>query len=135
MAVLTITAASVAPGTGSKTKSGTAGAAITQGQPVYLDATAITIFPADADVLASAAVVGIALNAASTGQPVTYQTSGPITIGATVVVGTAYYASTTTGGVCRESDLASGDFATFLGFATSTTVITLDIKAAGVAKA
>ena len=135
MAVLTITAANVAPGTGAKTKSGTAGAAITQGQPVYLDAATITLRPADADLIASAAVVGIALNAASTGQPVTYQTSGPITIGATVVTGTAYYASTTTGGVCLESDLASGDFATFLGFATSTTVITLDIKASGVAKA
>jgi hypothetical protein len=80
-------------------------------------------------------VVGIALNAASTGQPVTYQTSGPITIGATVVVGTAYYASTTAGGVCLESDLVTGDFATFLGFATTAAVITLDIKAAGVAKA
>jgi hypothetical protein len=135
MAVLTITAASVAPGTGAKTKSGTAGAVITQGQPVYLDAATITLLPADADLIASAAVVGIALNAASTGQPVTYQTSGPITIGATVVTGTAYYASTTAGGVCLESDLASGDFATFLGFATSTTVITLDIKASGVAKA
>ena len=135
MANLTITAANVAPGAGAKTKSGTAGAAITQGQPVYLDATAITILPADADVLASAAVVGVALNAASTGQPVTYQTSGPITIGATVVVGTAYYASTTAGSVCLESDLASGDFATFIGFATSTTVINVDIKAAGVAKA
>ena len=135
MANLTITAANVAPGTGAKTKSGTAGAAITQGQPVYLDASTITLFPADADVLASAAVIGVALNAASTGQPVTYQTSGPITIGATVVVGTAYYASTTAGSVCLESDLASGDFATFIGFATSTTVINVDIKAAGVAKA
>ena len=135
MAVLTITAANVAKGASSNTKSGTAGAAITQGQPVYLAAATTTLFPADADVLASAAVVGVALNAASTGQPVTYQTSGPITIGATVTVGTAYYASTTAGGVCLESDLASGDFATFLGFATSTTVITLDIKAAGVAKA
>jgi hypothetical protein len=135
MAVLTITAASVAKGARTNTKNGTAGAAITQGQPVYLDAATSTLFPADADVLASAAVVGIALNAASTGQPVTYQTSGPITIGATVVTGTAYYASTTAGGICLESDLASGDFATFLGFATSTTVITLDIKASGVAKA
>jgi hypothetical protein len=135
MAVLTITAANVAKGARANTKNGTAGAAITQGQPVYLDAATDTLFPADADVLASAAVVGIALNAASTGQPVTYQTSGPITIGATVVTGTAYYASTTTGGICLESDLASGDFATFLGFATSTTVITLDIKASGVAKA
>jgi hypothetical protein len=135
MADLTITAANVAKGTRANTKTGTAGAAITQGQPVYLAAATTTLFPADADVLASAAVVGIALNAASTGQPVTYQTSGPITIGATVTVGTAYYASTTAGGVCLESDLASGDFATFLGFATTAAVITLDIKAAGVAKA
>lgn len=135
MANLTITAANVAPGTGAKTKSGTAGAAITQGQPVYLDAATITLLPADADVIASAAVVGIAINAASTGQPITYQTSGPITIGATVVTGTAYFASTTAGSVCLESDLSAGDFATFLGFATSTTVITLDIKASGVAKA
>lgn len=135
MSVLTITAASVASGTNAKTKSGTAGAAITQGQPVYLDAATIKLLPADADLVASADVVGIALNAASTGQPVTYQTSGPITIGATVVVGTAYFASTTAGGVCLESDLASGDFATFLGFATSTTVINVDIKASGVAKA
>lgn len=135
MAVLTITAANVAKGARANTKHGTAGAAITQGQPVYLNSVTDTLFPADADVLASAAVVGIALNAASTGQPVTYQTSGPITIGATVVTGTAYFASTTAGGVCLESDLAAGDFPTFLGFATSTTVITLDIKAAGVAKA
>lgn len=135
MAVLAITAANVAKGARANTKNGTAGAAITQGQPVYLDSVTGNLFPADADVLTSAAVVGIALNAAATGQPVTYQTSGPITIGATVVTGTAYYASTTAGGVCLESDLASGDFATFLGFATSTTVITLDIKASGVAKA
>jgi hypothetical protein len=135
MANLTITAASVAKGARANVKNGTAGAAITQGQPVYIDATTGNLFPADADVLASAAVVGIALNAASTGQPVAYQTSGPITIGATVVVGTAYYASTTAGGICLESDLATGDFATFLGFATTTAIITLDIKASGVAKA
>ena len=135
MADLTITAASVAKGANSVTKSGTAGAAITQGQPIYLAAATTTLFPADADVLASAAVVGVALNAASTGQPVTYLTYGPITIGATVVVGTAYYASATAGGICPEADLLTGDFATFLGLATSTTVINVDITAAGVAKA
>jgi hypothetical protein len=135
MAVLSITAANVAPGTGAKTKSGTAGAAVTQGQPVYLDASTIKLMPADADLIASAAVVGVTLNAAAAGQPVVYQTSGDITIGATVVPGTAYYASTTAGGICLESDLASGDFATFLGFAKSNTVISIDIKASGVAKA
>lgn len=135
MANLTITAANVAKGSGSNTRSGTAGAGITQGQPIYLDAVTKTLFPADADALASAAVVGFALNAASTGQPVVYQITGNITIGATVVPGTAYYASATAGSVCLESDLASGDFATFLGFAISTTVISIDIKASGVAKA
>ena len=137
MAVLTITAASVAPSssTESRTKSGIAGVAITQGQSIYLDSTTSTLLLADADVLVSAAASGIALNAASPGQPVTYQSSGPMTIGATVVVGTAYYVATTAGGICLESDLASGDFATFLGFATSTTVLDLDIKASGVAKA
>jgi len=49
MANLTITAANVAKGAGSNTRSGTAGAGITQGQPIYLDGTSKTLFPADAD--------------------------------------------------------------------------------------
>jgi hypothetical protein len=136
MANLTITAASVAAGTNaSKVNSYLAGASITAGQSVYLDSTTSTIKLADADVLASSDAVGVALNSASTGQPITYQRSGNITIGATVVPGTAYYVSTTAGAICLESDLATGDFPHFLGFATSTTVIALDLKACGVAKA
>ncbi len=80
-------------------------------------------------------VVGVALNAASAGQPVTFQQYGNITIGATVATGTAYYVSATAGGICPEADLTTGDFPHFLGFATSTTVIALDPKACGVAKA
>jgi hypothetical protein len=136
MANLSITAASVARGTGSQVSSGTADVAITQGQSVYLDTTTQTIKLADADALASASInVGVSLNAAATGQPVTYQTVGPITIGATVTVGTAYYVSATAGSICLESDLSSGDFPLLLGFATSTTVINLQPFAARVAKA
>lgn len=136
MADLTITAASVAAGTNaSKVSSYLAGASITAGDSVYLDASDNTIKLADADALASSAAFGIALNSASAGQPITVQRSGNITIGATVVTGKAYYVSTTAGKICLESDLSTGDFPHFLGFATSTTVIALDPKACGVAKA
>jgi hypothetical protein len=136
MADLTITAASVAAGANAAlVNQYLAGATITQGQAVYVDSTTNTVKLADADALASSAATGIALNAASAGQPVTYQRYGNITIGATVAVGVAYYVSTTPGAICLESDLATGDFPHFLGFATSTTVIALDPKACGVAKA
>ena len=136
MADLTITAANVAKGTNAAVvTSYLAGASITAGQSVYLDSATNTIKLADADALASSAAVGVSLNAAASGQPITDQRSGNITIGATVAVGVAYYVSTTAGGICLESDLATGDFPHFLGFATSTTVIALDPKACGVAKA
>ena len=136
MADLTITAANVAKGTNARdTSSYLAGAAITAGQSVYLDTATSTIKLADADALASSDAFGIALNSAASGQPITVQRSGNITIGATVAVGVAYYVSTTPGGICLESDLATGDFPHFLGFATSTTVIALNPRACGVAKA
>lgn len=134
MADLTITAASVAKVVGNVVTAN-AGATITAGQPVYVSTTDSLIYPTDADVVTSAVVAGIALNGGAIGQPITYQTSGTITIGATVVTGKAYYASATAGGICPEADLLTGDFATFIGFATSTTVITISIKACGVAKA
>jgi hypothetical protein len=136
MADLTITAANVAKGTNAAvTSTYLAGASITAGQAVYLDTTTSTMKLADADALASSAAFGIALNSAATGQPIAVQRSGSITIGATVATGVAYYVSTTAGGICLESDLSTGDFPHFLGFATSTTVIDLNPKACGVAKA
>jgi hypothetical protein len=136
MADLTITAANVAKGTNAAvTSTYLAGASITAGQAVYLDTTTSTMKLADADALASSEAFGVALNSAATGQPIAVQRSGSITIGATVATGVAYYVSTTAGGICLESDLSTGDFPHFLGFATSTTVIALDPKACGVAKA
>jgi surface antigen len=136
MADLTITAANVAAGANAApVNQYLAGAAITQGQAVYVDSTTNTVKLADADALDTSAAKGVALNAASIGQPITYQRYGNITIGATVVPGKAYYVSTTPGAICLESDLSTGDFPHLLGFATSTTVIALDPKACGVAKA
>ena len=136
MADLSITAASVAKGTNaSVTSTYLAGASITAGQAVYQDTTDSTMKLADADALLSSAAFGVALNSAASGQPIAVQRQGNITIGATVVTGKAYYVSTTPGAICLESDLSTGDFPHFLGFATSTTVIALDPKACGVAKA
>lgn len=113
-----------------------AGTAITAGQPVYLDAITGKLFPADADFLAAAEAIGIALNAAALDQPCSYlPADGVITIGATVVAGQAYFVSSATGSICLESDLLAGDFPCLVGFATSATAIALTFITAGVAKA
>tara|TARA_R110000822_G_scaffold89133_3_gene206098 strand:- start:454 stop:867 length:414 start_codon:yes stop_codon:yes gene_type:complete len=133
MADITITAASVVRGPTAKLETGTAGATITQGQPVYRDATDGLYKLSDCNSATAAvrAVRGIALNAASTGQPLTIAKSGPVTIGATLVAGVAYYLSGTAGGICPVADLTTGDYPTVLGIATSTTVLNVDIQSSG----
>jgi hypothetical protein len=75
---------------------------------------------------------GIALHAAASGQPLAVLTSGPITIGAAVTAGVGYYLSATAGGICPVADLGSGQYPSFLGFAISASVISININAAGV---
>lgn len=123
MADLTITAGDVVPSSTASTLHGTAGATITAGQAVYLDTTTNTYKLCDADVAASAVCAGIALNGASSGQPITILTDGQITIGATVTRGTAYYVSLTAGGICPVADISTGDYVSLIGIADSTTTI------------
>lgn len=130
---LTITAASVAKSTGAVTSTGEAGATITAGQAVYL-ASDGQLELADADAVLTAECVGIALHGASTGQPLTYQRGGRISIGATTTVGQIYVVSTTAGGIAPYSDLASGDFPTIIGMAPTTSTIDIDLNSLGVAK-
>lgn len=135
MTDLSITATSVVAGSGAKVRNGTAGAAITAGQVVYYDSTTGTYKLADADS-ATAAVrspAGIALNGASSGQPLAVLESGLITPGATMVAGTSYYLSKVAGGIAPVADIASGGYATFLGIATSTTVLKVNMTESGVA--
>jgi hypothetical protein len=137
LADLTITATSVLAGSGSVKVNGTAGASITAGQVVYLDASDNKYKLADNNS-ATAAVrspAGIALHASASGQPLTVLTSGPITIGATVTAGVAYYLSDTPGGICPVADLLTGEYPVVLGLATSASVIEVDIQEAGVALA
>lgn len=135
MTDVSITAANVIAGSGAVTVTGTAGATITAGQAVYLD-TADSKYKLADNNGASALIrtpVGIALNGASNGQPLTIQKKGPITIGGTLTAGAAYYLSDTPGGICPVADLATGEYPTVLGIATSTSVLALDINASGVA--
>lgn len=135
MAALTITAANVAKGSNAKTSTGIAGATITAGQVVYLDAATGKYLLTDADsaTVAARSVTGVALHGSLNNQPLTIQTGGDITIGATVAPGVGYYSSATAGGIAPVADNTTGVYPTFLGFGTSTTVIKLDPVAAGVA--
>jgi hypothetical protein len=135
MADLSITAANVVKQAGARVRAGTAGATITAGQAVYLDTDDGKFKLADADSATSAARVpiGIALNGAADGQPLTVLTRGKVTIGATLTAGTAYYLSDTAGGICPVGDLTTGDYPVFIGIATSTSVIDVNITASGVA--
>lgn len=136
MADLTITAASVVQGSGAKTETGIAGEAITAGQTLAENAAgAIVLSDSNSATPALRTVVGISLHAAASGQPITYVKKGPVTIGATVAASVPYFASATAGGICPAADVATGHYATFLGFGISTTQIYVDLVEAGVVKA
>lgn len=136
MADLTITAASVVAGSGAKTEQKIAAVAITAGQVVALNAAGKVILADCDDATAlTRKPVGIALHAAAANQPVTFLKEGPITIGATVAASVPYFLSPTAGGICPLADVLTGDYAVFLGFGISTTVIYVDIVEAGVVKA
>ncbi|WP_089177259.1 hypothetical protein [Bosea sp. AS-1] len=134
MADITITPANVVSGSNASIASGTAGETITAGQAVYLSSTSKKWMLADSNSATSEArqAKGIALNGASLNQPVSAQTSGDITIGGTLVAGSAYYLSETPGGIQPAADLAAGEYVCLLGLAKSTTVMSIGIQFPGV---
>ncbi len=109
-----------------------AGAAITIGQVVYLNTVTSKYEPADADAEASALVAGIAVTAASTDGYFSLLSQTDLILGATLVAGTAYYLSTNAGGIAPHADLGAGDYVSLIGFASSTTVLDLNIQATGI---
>lgn len=135
MTDISITAANVARASSSGTEQGTAGATITAGQVVYLDAADNKYKLADSNsaTVAARTPVGIALNGASNGQPLAVHKRGSITIGGTLTPGVAYYLSDTPGGICPVADVGSGEYATLLGIASSASVLKVDIQESGVA--
>ncbi|UCI23684.1 hypothetical protein [Mesorhizobium sp. B2-8-5] len=134
MADLVITAASVVAGANAATETGAAGEAITAGQAVYRSSTTKKLMKADSNG-ASAEIrtpIGIALNGGALDQPIKFQKSGDITIGAALTPGVAYYLSDTPGGICPVADVGTGEYVCLIGLATSASVLALDVRYTGV---
>jgi predicted transcriptional regulator len=132
---LTITAASVLPGSSAQTATGVAGEALTAGQAVYRKVSDGKFYKADcnsgtAEVRVASA---IALTGSAAGQSVVVQTGGQITIGATLTAGVVYYLSGTAGGIRPVADNTTGDYPQVIGMAMSTTSLLLDFKLAAAA--
>jgi|GEM_PF-484333 len=143
MANYTITAASVLPSSSAKTRETTAGATITAGQPVYLDTADVDAKNrpkaklADANASATtAAVAGIALNGAASGQPLRYvYEDDDFTHGLTTPpVGTVVAVSATAGALCPVGDLTTGDYPALCMITTSATAAKLFIAYGTAAK-
>lgn len=135
MADVTVTAASVVPGTtGAEFEDGKAGATLTAGQLVYLDTTTNTYKLADANASAVTPVIrGVTMNGGASGQYIRIQRKGRYTVGGTVVVGTIYVASGTAGGIAPSTDLVSGWYTSVLGVGVTAAIIDIQINNSGVA--
>ena len=124
---IVITPANVIKGAGAGIAIGTAGATITAGQAVALNNSNQYIL-AQANLVNTAAVVGIALDGASAGQPLEILTSGSITIGGTVVSGQVYVlAADNPGAIAPVTDLVTGNYTSVIGVANSSSVILVGI--------
>lgn len=134
MTDISITAASVVKGSAAQTERGTLGETVTAGQVLYKSSTTNKWMKADNNsVIAEAKVPkGIALNGGAINQPVEVHLAGPLTIGATLTAGTAYYLSDTPGGICPVADVGAGEDVALLGVASSTTVLDVRIQVPGV---
>jgi hypothetical protein len=132
MADVSVIAASVKKTATTVIETGTAGEAVTAGQPVYLKSLDKKLWLADAngsDLTAEA--VGIALNGASADHPLDYAVDGDVTFNAGLTAGTVYVVSATAGAIAPSADLDTNStwHATVLGVASSTTNLKLSIKA------
>ncbi|MBP8267547.1 MAG: hypothetical protein KAX47_13425 [Zoogloea sp.] len=134
MTDLSVTAANVVPGTDARQEVGVAGETITAGQALYKSSTTGKWMKADSNsaTAEARAATAIALTGSSLNQPIVVQTSGTITIGATMTAGIQYYLSDTAGGICPVADIGSGEYVDLVGLSTSTTVMTLNFKYSGV---
>lgn len=135
MADVVITAANVLKVSGATVERGTAGATITAGQLVYKDSSDSNKYKlADANGAAALnVVVGIALNGASSGQPLEVLTAGLIDIGGTITVGGVYVASATAGGIAPVADLVSGWKTSVIGIGTTAARMQVSINNSNVA--
>jgi hypothetical protein len=130
MADISLTAASIKPSTNAQTLRVNFGATITQGMAVYLDTSDNEYKIAHCETSATTAnVAGIALTAGGDGQPGKIITAGNLTCD-NVVAGETYILSAS-GKICPIGDVATNDYVTHIGIATTTTNLKLGINASG----
>lgn len=134
MADITITPANVLPSASSVVYTGTFGETVLAGQSIYLKSSDGRLYKAQNTTAEKAAAVGIALNGGSAGQPATYTSKNPLTIGGTLTVGSAYIVSATAGGIAPITDLASGGYLTILGGGNDSATLGLLINVSGAQK-
>lgn len=118
MADVTVTAASVRPLTGARTRRGTAGEALTGGQAVYLDG-ANGYKKTDDDTPTTCRGVVVQESVAS-GEEFDMVTDGPVTGFSGMTPGTSYYISTTAGKIAPTADTTND---VVVGWAESATVL------------
>jgi hypothetical protein len=136
MVDLTITPAQVQPGSGAP-ETRMAAAAINAGQLVARDAAGnFALADANAAEAEIKLAVGVALNNAAAGQPLSVQKNGDLTLGAAaaMTIGAPYYLSDTPGGICPAADVGAGESVVQVGIARTASVIALAIQAPGIVK-
>lgn len=136
MADIGITSANVVADAAAVIARGIAGAAVNAGKPVYADAADSNKLKHAAHTsVATAAVVGIALNDAANNQPLAYAVSGNVTYGANLTAATVFVLGSAAGTISPSADLDSSSgtrYGTVLGIGISTTVLKVGIIPSGV---
>jgi len=136
MADLVITAANVKlKGKGITPLIVQVGEVVTSGQGLYRKTSDSKYYKADNNVDAATALAeGVALSGASADGYVMMIRSGPMDVGATLTKSETYIVSTTAGGIAPVADIASGNYLTYLGYASTTSTLEVDVNATGVTK-
>lgn len=137
MSLISITAANVLPSTTASIVTGIAGAALTQGQPVYIDtadSNKIKLCDSNGAGL-QLTLAGITVNAASSGQRISYCTADTVgfTLGGTLTAGLPVYVGNTAGSLTQDlTDLAASSTVMQLGGATTTALMLINPQIFGV---
>lgn len=135
MADLTQTTANVVTHATSKNQLdvGVAGEALSEGMPVYKasDQKWYKAIASDTSVKAGEYSIRITATPSAPDGKVVLQKEGDIELGATLTVGETYVVSATSGKICPIGDLVSTNYVTYLGIATTTAKLTLDLKYTG----
>ena len=133
MADFAPTPANVAASAFALVQTGTAGSTITAGDSLALNAGVVVQSDANG-IGALSIVIGVALHAATIGQPIRYVTQDPsFTPGFTSTIGVTVIASANVGKMCPDADKTSSWFVTEIGHMISTTQMKLILIPVGVA--